>query len=95
MNLLEGMKEDYDLCINHPQEYQRKVDYISDLFSLKGRQGFKGDNCPSYVIGKYETSPFVMFGINPAYSSKNNHGLSLTCFILVESCKLGYQSHWQ
>ena len=49
-----------------------KVDSISDLFSLKGRQRLKGDNCPAYVIGKYETSPFVMFGINPGYSHKNN-----------------------
>ena len=32
----------------------------------------KGDNCPAYIIGKYETSPFVMFGINPGYSRKNN-----------------------
>jgi hypothetical protein len=72
MNLLGEMKADYDLCINYPHEYQKKVDHISDLFSLKGRQRLKGDNCPAYVIGKYETSPFVMFGVNPGYSHKNN-----------------------
>jgi hypothetical protein len=72
MNLLEEIKADYDLCINNPQEYQMKVDSISDLSSLKGRQRLKGDNCPVYVFGKYETSRFVMFGINPGYSSKNN-----------------------
>jgi hypothetical protein len=72
MNLLEEIKTDYELCINNPHEYQKKVDSISDLFSLKGRQRLKGDNCPAYIIGKYETSPFVMFGINPGYSRKNN-----------------------
>jgi hypothetical protein len=72
MNLLEEIKADYDLCINNPHEYQRKVDSTSDLFSLKGRQRLKGDNCPAYIIGKYETSPFVMFGINPGYSHKIN-----------------------
>jgi hypothetical protein len=72
MNLLGEMKADYDLCINYPHEYQKKVDHISDLFSLKGRQRLKGDNCPAYVIGKYETSPFVMFGVNPGYLHKNN-----------------------
>jgi hypothetical protein len=51
MNLLEEIKADYDLCINNPHEYQRKVNSISDLFSLKGRQRLKGDNCPAYIIG--------------------------------------------
>jgi hypothetical protein len=72
MDLLEEIKADYDLCINNPYEYQKKANSISDLFSLKGRQRRKGDNCPAYVIGKYESSPFVMFGINPDYSPKNN-----------------------
>jgi hypothetical protein len=72
LHLLEEIRAEYDLCINNPYEYQRKVDSISDPFSLKGRQGLKGDNCPVYVIGKYDTSPFVMFGINPGYSQKNN-----------------------
>jgi hypothetical protein len=58
MNLLEEIKADYDFCMN--------------LFFLKGRQRLKGDNCPVYVIGKYESSSLVMFGINPGYSPKNN-----------------------
>jgi hypothetical protein len=52
MNLLEEIKADYDFCGNNPHEYQRKVDSISDLFSLKGRQRLKVDNCPAYIIGK-------------------------------------------
>jgi len=35
MNLLEEIKADYNLCIYNPQEYQRKVNSISDLFSIK------------------------------------------------------------
>jgi hypothetical protein len=31
-----------------------------------------GDNCPVYVFGKYDTTPIMMFGINPGYSKINN-----------------------
>jgi|SRR5215211_511862 len=72
MNLLEEIKADYDICINNPYEYQKKVDSISDLFSLKGRQRLKGDYCPVYVFGRYQSTPFVMLGINPGFSSKNS-----------------------
>jgi len=50
MNPLEEIKADYDVCINNSYEYQKKVNSISDLFSLKGRQRLKGDNCPAYII---------------------------------------------
>ena len=72
MNLLEEMKADYNLCINNSYEYQQKVDSISNLFSLSGRQTLNGYNCPVYVVGKYQQAPFVIFGINPAYSPTNN-----------------------
>jgi hypothetical protein len=72
MDILDEIKSDYELCINKPHEYQLKVDSISDLFFLKVRQRLKGDNCPVYVVGRYESAPFVMFGINPGYSSINN-----------------------
>jgi hypothetical protein len=32
------------------EEYQRKVDNISNLFRLTGRQRLKGDNCPVFVV---------------------------------------------
>jgi hypothetical protein len=72
MNLLEEIKANYDLCINDPYEYQKKVDSVSDLFSLKGKQRLKGDYCPVYVFGKYHSTPIVMLGINPGFSSKNS-----------------------
>ena len=48
MDILEEIRSDYWLCINKPQEYQQKVDSISDLFSLKRRQRLKGDNFPVF-----------------------------------------------
>ena len=65
-------REEYELCINHPYLYQHKVDSISDLLTLKGKDKLIGDNCPVYVVGKYDTTPIIMFGINPGYSKINN-----------------------
>jgi hypothetical protein len=72
LHLLEEIETEYNLCINDPQKYQRKVDTISNLFHLTGRQRLKGDNCPVFVVGKYDKTPIVMFGLNPGYSPKNN-----------------------
>lgn len=55
-----------------PIEYQQKVDCISRLLSLKRRKILRGYNCPVYMIGRYESTPFVMFGRNPGYSPINN-----------------------
>src|SRR5262245_51640666 len=71
-DLLQEIQNEYDLCINKPREYQQKVDYISKLLSLKGRKILRGDNCPAYIIGRYHSASFVMFGINPGYSPINN-----------------------
>jgi len=72
MNLLEELKSEYDLCINNPSEYQRKVDSISDLFFLKGKRRLKWNYCPVRVFGKYPSAPFVMFGINPGIFQKDS-----------------------
>jgi hypothetical protein len=71
MRLFEEMKLDYDLCINDPISYKQKIDSISDLLRLKNYDRLI-DDTPVYLVGKYEKSPFVLFGINPGYSSKNN-----------------------
>jgi hypothetical protein len=70
--LMNEAFEEYDLCINHPQSYQQKVDSISNLFRLKGKDRLMGDNCPAYAIGKYDTTPIMIFGINPGYSKIRN-----------------------
>jgi hypothetical protein len=36
--MLEEIKTNYQLCINNPLEYRKKVDYISDMLSLKGER---------------------------------------------------------
>jgi hypothetical protein len=72
LHLLDEIKAEYDLCINNPYEYQKKVDSISDLFSLKGKNRLKGSYCPVYVFGRYQSTPFVMLGINPGFSSRNS-----------------------
>ena len=71
-DLLQEIKSEYNLCINKPREYQQKVDSISTLLSIKGKKILIGNNCPGYIIGKYHSSPFIMFGINPGYSPINN-----------------------
>jgi hypothetical protein len=71
-DLMNETREDYELCINRPQLYQHKIDSISDLFRLQGKDRLMGNNCPVYVVGKYDTAPIMMFGINPGYSKINN-----------------------
>jgi hypothetical protein len=46
MNLLEELRTDYNLCIDKPREYSRKVDSIPDLFFLKGEDRLKAEYCP-------------------------------------------------
>ena len=68
--LLEAIKEEYNLCINHPSEYQSQVNSISDLFILKGEDRFRADYCPVRVVGKYNDAPFIMFGLNPGIDAR-------------------------
>jgi hypothetical protein len=55
MDLLEEIKSEYSLRINNPQEYQKKVDIISNPFHFTGKRRLKGDNCPVFVVGKYDS----------------------------------------
>ena len=72
MNLINEIKTEYELCIQKPYEYKKKVNSISDLLLLKGSKRLIDTDCPVFIVGNYETAPIVMFGINPGYSSKNN-----------------------
>ncbi len=64
--MISEIKTDYDLCINQPLEYQRKVDHVSDLLSFKGKDPLKNNNCAAYIVGRPE-SKFVLFSLNPGY----------------------------
>ena len=72
MDLLQEARDEYELCINRPAEYQKKVESISDMFHLRGKNRLKGDNCPVYFVGKFEGASIIMFGLNPRYASTNN-----------------------
>jgi hypothetical protein len=72
MDLMEEIKHEYELCIQKPHEYMKKVNSISDLLLLKGNKRLIDTDCPVYVVGKYKIAPIVMFGINPGYSLENN-----------------------
>jgi hypothetical protein len=64
--LQQEIKTDYELYMNHPLEYQRKVNSISNLLSLNGENSLMAECWPVYVVGRPE-SPFVLFGLNPRY----------------------------
>jgi hypothetical protein len=72
LDLIDEIKLEYNLCINDPIEYKKKVNSISNLLLLKGNKRLIDTDCPVFIVGKYEIAPIVMFGINPGYSSKNN-----------------------
>ena len=72
LDLLQEARDEYELCIKRPAEYQKKVDSISDMFHLRGKNRLNGDNCPVYFVGKFEEASVIMFGPNPGYSSMNN-----------------------
>jgi hypothetical protein len=72
LDLLHEARDEYDVYIKRPAEYQIKVDSISDMFHLRGKNRLKGDNCPVYFVGKFEEASIIMFGLNPGYSATNN-----------------------
>jgi hypothetical protein len=72
LNLLENIRQDYELCINNSEEYIKKVDSISTLLGLKGKYRLISDTCPVYLVGKYNVTPFIFFGINPGHSDTNS-----------------------
>ncbi len=66
MSFNKEIKADYALCTNQPLEYKKKVDGISDLLGLKGKNRLKNDNCAAYIIGRPDAK-FVLFSLNPGY----------------------------
>ena len=71
MDLLQEVRDEYELCVKRPAEYQKKVDSISDMFHLRGKHRLKGDNLPVYFVGKFEEASIIMFGLNPGNFSTN------------------------
>lgn len=69
---MDKIKEEYELCINNPQEYKKRVDAVSNLLGLKGKYKLISDHCPAYIIGNYSQSNIVFFGLNPGHSDANS-----------------------
>ncbi|MGI0048323.1 MAG: hypothetical protein ACREAW_02185, partial [Nitrososphaera sp.] len=73
MGFLESLKIDFELFQSNIDEYKRRVDSISDLFSLKFNDRLMSDQSPSGFSGNYDTSnSIVLFSLNPGYSAKFN-----------------------
>ncbi|WP_458744680.1 hypothetical protein [Candidatus Nitrosocosmicus sp. T] len=72
MDLLNKIKEEYELCVNKPQEYKKRVDSISNLLGLRGKYELISDHCPVYFVGNYSQSNIIFFGLNPGHSDVNS-----------------------
>jgi len=51
LDLVPEIMNEYELCIHRPSEYENKVEAISKIFQLNGKNRLKGDNCPVYIVG--------------------------------------------
>lgn len=71
-SLLQEIHDEYKLYTQNSIEYEKKVNSLSDLFGLKGKNRLKSDYCAVYLVGKFQTAPIVMFDINPGHSAKNS-----------------------
>jgi hypothetical protein len=72
LDLLDKIKEEYELCVNKPQEYKERVDSVSNLLGLKGKYKLISDHCPAYIVGNYNQANVVFFGLNPGHSDANS-----------------------
>ncbi len=72
VELIQEIRDEYELYTQNPVGYEKKVDSISDMFGLTKKNRLKTDYCAVYVVGKFQTAPIVFFGVNPGYSSKNS-----------------------
>lgn len=69
---MNKVKEEYDLCINKPHDYKKRVDSVSNLLGLKGKYKLISDHCSAYVIGNYKQANIIFFGLNPGHSDTNS-----------------------
>jgi hypothetical protein len=71
-DLLQEIREEYQLYTYDQLQYKKKVNSVSDMFGLKQKNRLKTDYCAAYVIGRFQFAPIVMFGLNPGYSVRNS-----------------------
>jgi len=69
---LKNLKEDFELGISNNKKYQEKIDSISKLFNLTGKNVLM-PLLPSGFTGRYnKMNQYVLFSLNPGYSDKFN-----------------------
>ena len=72
---MHEIRQDYNLCVNNPEKYRKKVDEISSIFGLCGVKKL-AYLLPDGITGKYDrTKQIVCFGINPAYPKTHDSNL--------------------
>lgn len=71
-HLLQEIQEEYFLYTLDQLQYKKKVNSISDMFGLKQKNRLKADYCAVYVVGRYQSAPIIMFGMNHGYSHRNS-----------------------
>lgn len=69
---MNKIKEEYELCINKPQEYKERVDSVSNLLGLEGKYELISEHCPVYLVGNYNQANIIFFGLNPGHSDTNS-----------------------
>lgn len=72
LGLEDTIKREYELCIFNPSDYNKRVELISNLLGQKGKNKLISETCPVFIVGKYNITPFVFFGINPGHSDTNS-----------------------
>lgn len=72
MGLEDTIKKEYELCVFDPINYNKKVESISNLLNQKGKNKLISETCPVFIVGKYDKTPIMYFGINPGHSDINS-----------------------
>jgi hypothetical protein len=73
VSFLESLKNDFTLFHSNIDDYKRRVDSISNLFSLTSDNRLMSDMSPSGFSGNYDSgNSIVLFSLNPGYSAKFN-----------------------
>ena len=69
---LKNLKDDFELGISNNKKYKEKIDSISKLFNLTGKNTLM-PLLPSGFTGRYnKMNQYVLFSLNPGYSDKFN-----------------------
>jgi hypothetical protein len=74
LSVLSDAKVDFLLSLKSPAIYKAKVNGVSDIFGLKGKERFVDDYHATYFVGDYTDGKpkDVLFGLNPGFDPKRD-----------------------